>query len=377
MKLGLISTMAASPWGGSEELWVALGKKAIREGDEVFASVYDWGQLPPKIAELREEGAKLTARSRISYPALRGKVRGKWNQLVVAKRQLHRFASQSRPDLLVISTGAFCDLEIPALRKFLTETDVPFCLIIHSNLETQVVPASIIAEVRAVCKKAKRVFFVSERLRRQAERQIAYGFPNSLLVQNPVNMKEKGILPYPDGPVRMACVGSLQVAVKGQAMLLQLLSAPVWKERNWTLNIFGTGPDEQLLRELIGYYGLENRVFLKGYTNDVRAEIWSQNHLLLMPSYIEGMPISLFEAMLSGRTAVVTDVGGCREVTDDSLNAFMAESASPFSYGNALERAWSKKEEWKQMGEAAFEKASAICHPDPAGKLLDLLRAII
>ena len=49
MKIGIISSMAGSSWGGSEELWVALANKALSKGDEVAFSVFFWGKSPPKI----------------------------------------------------------------------------------------------------------------------------------------------------------------------------------------------------------------------------------------------------------------------------------------------------------------------------------------
>ena len=49
MRLGVITTMADSAWGGSEELWVSFANQALSSKHEVFASVYNWGELPDKI----------------------------------------------------------------------------------------------------------------------------------------------------------------------------------------------------------------------------------------------------------------------------------------------------------------------------------------
>ncbi|MBN8697657.1 MAG: glycosyltransferase [Bacteroidetes bacterium] len=361
MKIGIISSMAASPWGGSEELWVAIARSALEAGHGVAVSVYDWGALPFKIAELKDTGVSIHKRSRISYGDVKGKIKGLIIKKIFAIRQLNAFISSEAPDILVLNTGAFCDLEIDAVRTFLLKINIPFFIVVHSNTDTYTLAYHKLDEVRSVCKKAQKVFFVSERLRQQAERQIAYSFDNSEIVKNPVNMDQVGVIPYKERPiVQMACVGYIQVAVKGQAMLLQLLSSDKWKERTWQLNIYGKGPDESLLVELIKFYGLQEKVFLKGYAKNIREEIWSENDVLLMPSYIEGMPISLIEAMLCGRTAVVTDVGGNREVIDDGVNGFIAESPSIYSFDKKMEEAWIKKNDWKQMGEIAFEKANSV-----------------
>ena len=53
------------------------------------------------------------------------------------------------------------------------------------------------------------------------------------------------------------------------------------------------------------------------------------------------MPLALVEAMLCGRTAVVTDVGGNAEWIEDGETGFVAEAATAKSFGAALkERGW-------------------------------------
>ena len=59
---------------------------------------------------------------------------------------------------------------------------------------------------------------------------------------------------------------------------------------------------------------------------------------------------SLYDAMIYGRTAVVTDVGGNAEIINDH-NGFVAEAQSVNSFGSAMERMWSKRGELKALGE--------------------------
>jgi glycosyltransferase involved in cell wall biosynthesis len=98
-----------------------------------------------------------------------------------------------------------------------------------------------------------------------------------------------------------------------------------------------------------------HKVTFKGFTNDIRQDIWAKNHLLVMPSYYEGMPIALVEAMLCGRTAVVTNVGGNAEIIIDNESGFIADGVHLASFSNALERAWARKDQLKDLGKKAFE----------------------
>lgn len=374
MKLGIITSMASTPWGGSEELWVALAQKAINSDVQVSVSVYDWNQLPIKVQRIKEAGASIHLRSRISYTDFVGKVKGKLNQLLVAEKQLHEFVKEQKCDIVLLSTGAFCDLEINPLRKFLLKTEIPFCIVIHSNTETHQVESSKIKEIQEVCAKAKAMFFVSKRIQAQSEKQINVKLSNALPAINPLNIDMLGILPLPDMDIiKMACVGSLQVAVKGQDLLIQVLASQKWKERNWELSLFGYGPDEELIKRMIAANDLNDRIFLRGFTNDIRQEVWSKHHLLVMPSFIEGMPIALLEAMLCGRPAVVTDVGGNKEIVIDNHSGYIAATTNVSEVDNALERAWNDRSNWAIKGANAFEDASRFYGKDPIGDLLKLI----
>jgi glycosyltransferase involved in cell wall biosynthesis len=375
MKLGIISSGAASPWGGSEELWAALAKEALEDGCEVAVSIYDWKQLPAKVNHLKAKGAKVYLRSRVSYPDLKGKIRGKITQLVFAEKQLNNFILSESPDVLFISMGAFCDLEIDFLRSFILKLKIPFFIVIHSNTETHTVNEHKMEGIQIACKKATEILFVSKRIREQAERQIAYSFKNSGIAINPLNINEVGILRLPDDEVvNMACVGTILLKVKGQGLLLQILNQEKWKERKWVLNIYGKGPDEHLLKQLISFYGLNERVFYRGFTNDIRKDVWQKNHLLIMPSFIEGMPIVLMEAMLCGRTAVVTDVGGCRELVQDGFSGFISEGVTLFSIDKTLEKAWKNRSDWEKIGSVAYEEAAKYFGNNPVKDLLNRIK---
>ncbi len=371
MKIGLISSMGGAAWGGSEELWCALSELAIDHGHQVSVSIYDWGMLPEKVKLLKDKGISIHLRNRIQGVSLKEKINAKLNQLVRAEKQLSQFVKKYDQDALLISLGALCELEIQPILSFLENIQTPYFIVVHSNLDYHTVPFNKISKIRKVLTKARVVYFVSNRLIEQIERQIAVKLPNAIIVKNPINMDHKGIMPYPESElINFAVVGSLQVGIKGQAYLLQILSSEKWQNRNWVLNIYGKGPDEQLIHELIAMYNLTEKVFLRGYVNDVRGDIWKSSHILLMPSFKEGLPIALIEAMLCGRTAVVTDVGGNAEIIKDDSIGFVADAPTNRSYERMLDEAWKKKEEWKTMGAKSFSVANSFFGDNPMNALL-------
>lgn len=59
-----------------------------------------------------------------------------------------------------------------------------------------------------------------------------------------------------------------------------------------------------------------------GHRSDV-ATLLADSHIVCLPSYREGLPKSLLEAMAAGRPIVTTDVPGCREAVADGENGFL------------------------------------------------------
>lgn len=356
-----ISTMAGNAWGGSEELWVRMAHNDLKKNNRVLCSVLDWGKLPAKIEKLKEEGAVIHKRNRFQFSEIHKKPWGKFIEKLFALRQLKQIVKRIKPDQVTISMGGFCDLEVDVYRRFLLHINTPFELIVHVNPENYYLQPTKIEEVVKVCQKAVKVWFVSSRLMEVANRQTGYSFPNGDIIKNPVNMPEIGILSWPNEDImQLACVGRLMASVKGHPLLFQTLAQPEWRDRSWHLNIFGKGPDEEYYKLLVKSFGLEGHVSFKGFVNDIRCDIWKGNHILIMPSYYEGLPIALVEAQLCGRPAVVTNVGGNAEVLIDNVTGFISEGIHLASFRDAMNRAWEKKDEWKTMGEKGFTNVSKL-----------------
>jgi glycosyltransferase involved in cell wall biosynthesis len=229
-------------------------------------------------------------------------------------------------------------------------SNVQLTIITQANSEYETLPVDAYTIGRLLFKSARHLYFVSKRNEVVAQRQLAFDFNNSSVISNPANLKEYEICKWNVAKtVNMAFAGRLNSSVKGLGVLLQILSEKKWQERDWCLNLYGRGEDEDYLKELARYYKLEAKVHFRGFVADVHS-IWRENHVLVMPSTLEGTPLTLIEAMLCGRTAVVSDVGGNAELVSEGESGFVAEAPSLHSFGNALERMWIQKEDLKSIG---------------------------
>lgn len=84
-----------------------------------------------------------------------------------------------------------------------------------------------------------------------------------------------------------------------------------------------------------------------------------KSHIVVLPSYREGLPKSLIEACAIGRPIVTTNVPGCRETVDDGVNGFLVENKNPVELAQAIEKLILDKELRLKMGRAARKKAES------------------
>lgn len=375
-RIAFVSTMEGSAWGGSENLWARAASQALQHGNQVLASVYKWDSVPSQLANLEKQGAVLHRRKRFAFSSeILSKAANKILRTYVPARGVQRVLQHFQPDSVCISQGGNYDIiQEPALFRAIEKLKVPYFIVPQFNYEHYTLPYNEFIKGRAIFAKAKGICFVSARNREVSRRQLSLPLASSTVILNPPNIDNCQPVIY--SPVtdqyHMACVSRLDCNFKGQDVLLQVLGESKWRERNWQLSLFGQGPHEQYLRTLIKFYQLEDKVFLAGHVDDIR-KLWAENHLLVMPSIAEGTPCALMEAMICGRAAVATDVGGNAVFVQNNKTGFLAEAPSSVYLGNALEKAWSQRDRWEEMGQAAHRLATDQVPANPGSDLLDYL----
>ena len=107
----------------------------------------------------------------------------------------------------------------------------------------------------------------------------------------------------------VGCAARLQ-PVKGHKTLLDALKQ---MGPGVHLALAGNGASEKELRQHAEDLGLRHRVHFLGLVNDMPS-FYRALDVCCLPSYAEGLPLSLLEAQACGIPTVVSDVGGCKEV---------------------------------------------------------------
>ncbi|MCX7786471.1 MAG: glycosyltransferase family 4 protein [Spirochaetes bacterium] len=133
-------------------------------------------------------------------------------------------------------------------------------------------------------------------------------------------------------PVRLIMVARLQPQ-KDHPTLFRALSE--LKDRNWTLELVGDGPDRESLQILAGEMGIADRVIFAGQRLDVPERLRKADIFVLATRW-EGFPRSILEAMRAGLPVVATDVGGCRESVVDGETGFLVSKEDPLELRDRL-----------------------------------------
>ena len=103
----------------------------------------------------------------------------------------------------------------------------------------------------------------------------------------------------------------------------------------------------------------EGLVDWSGQLDDVRDKLAAAD-MVVLPSYREGTPRSLLEAMAVGRPLVTTNVPGCRNVVQDSVNGFLVDSHDPVMLADAMAKLIEDENLRERMGHASREMAEAV-----------------
>ena len=364
----IVST-CPDPWGGSEDLWSGAAQVLSANGHRLSIFKTSLDQTHPRIQQL--ESLSCTVRNLRRLPA---------PQPLITRSHLFSMAvhlTVRRPDLVIISQGDNYDgLHFGYLCRKLR---IPYALVSHKAADHFWPPDKSRRYRREVFAGAVRCFFVSEHNRRLTEEQNGMTLTNAEVVRNPYLVTADGPLPWPGREMecfRLACVARLYLLDKGQDILLRVLAGEKWKGRKLHVSFYGSGVNGEALADLAARLGLR-KVSFEGQTEDVLG-IWKNHHALVLPSRAEGMPLALVEAMMCGRPCVVTKVGGNAEVVQDGVTGFLA-TPDEDSIDAALEEAWARREELREMGQRAALRIRELVPASPAEDfaetLLDLTNA--
>ncbi len=159
--------------------------------------------------------------------------------------------------------------------------------------------------------------------------------------------------------LRVLTVGRL-VAEKGHIDVLTAVSELVESGIDVTLTLVGSGPERRRLGELAQALGLEGRVYMPGAVGqDEIVDYYAQADLFCLPSFAEGVPVVLMEAMAAGIPVVASRVMGIPELVEDGVSGLLVAPARPDLVAKAIRRLAEDPDLRDTLGAAGREKVIA------------------
>ncbi len=383
VKFGFYSCMSGMAWGGSEELWYRAARKLQDAGHAIVVNFKWWPTMSFQLQQLQQRGASISLRDQ--PPKF-------WHRKAHEARQLlsrrplptaprhsdgRAWLLENRPDAVLISIGFHPDQMLVANQCH--ALGIPYAINVQCASNSIFIHAERMKDFRTWYQNARRVFFVSPENQHKVEMNLAMRLDNAEIVCNPFNVPADHAPDWPtdDSVFRLACVGRIHFQSKGQDLIVDLLRQDRWRQRPIRVHFYGHDQgNRRQLEDLIRMHGLEDKLILEGFTNDIQ-KIWAQNHGLILPSRYEGAALVVVEAMLCNRVVIVTDTGRNRELIDDGQSGFIARASTAELLDEAMERAWQERPRWKEIGQLAGEHIRARFSRDPIGEFAQKLSGLV
>lgn len=199
-------------------------------------------------------------------------------------------------------------------------------------------PAVMQLLTRQVFRRAARVVVLSDHWR-EVYRDLLGLDPERLAVlTNPVAMPKALPVRGQQTVKRLLYLGRMSQA-KGAFDLIRAIELlPEASLEAIRLTLAGDGETETV-REMVGASGLASHVSVRDWVGpDERDALLAEADIFLLPSYFEGMPMALLEAMSWGLACIATPVGGIPDVLRDGVNGLLTPTGDHAALAEAIDR---------------------------------------
>lgn len=172
-----------------------------------------------------------------------------------------------------------------------------------------------------------------------------------------VNPEEFKPVPRPSrDTIHIVCVGRL-VPAKGQLILLQAASKLLSQGHLFHLTLIGTGPDKDHLQQFVDSSALKPYVTFCGALSHEETRRQLENaDIFALPSFAEGVPVALMEAMAMEIPCVSTVIAGIPELIRNHEDGLLVPASSVDDLANALQRLLANEDLRKSLGASARKR---------------------
>jgi colanic acid/amylovoran biosynthesis glycosyltransferase len=164
---------------------------------------------------------------------------------------------------------------------------------------------------------------------------------------------------------RLVCVARLSPE-KGVFVLLRAAEILARQDLRFELSLLGDGPDRPELEREVERRGLVTCVRFEGWASrDTVAERIRASRALVLPSFGEGLPVVIMEALAMRRPVIATRVNGVPELVAHGLCGWLVTPGSEVELADAMRDALTRPTaELDAMGSRGAERVATMHNPD-------------
>lgn len=249
---------------------------------------------------------------------------------IKAYQELKHIFKSNRPNAIICFHLAYAEVAIWAAKAL----NIPF--ILSERCDPKEVPVSFIHRNlrKIIFSKADGVVFQTVDVQNYFSKRIRN---NSIVIPNPVIDDDLPVLNDNNSCKKIIVSSGRLSPEKNFGMLINAFSRA--NTHDYSLVIYGDGPQRSVLEELIRRLKIQDRVHLPGNVSKV-VDYISQADIFVMPSNYEGMPNSLIEGMAMGLACISTDFfsGGARALIHPDYNGILIPVGDTTALINALNK---------------------------------------
>lgn len=221
-------------------------------------------------------------------------------------------------------------------------------------------------------RKCHHVVFLTDAWTKYAQQVL--GCTNAVTLMNIVPAPTMTKQPHADGaPISLVYLGYIYKE-KGIFDLLDVIAAnrDRWRGK-LTLTIGGQWNEDRVL-SFIKDNGLDEMVKFVGWVSgDAKSKILSTTDILILPSYYEGLPISVLEAMSYAMPVITTPVGGIPEVVTDGVEGTLFAPGDKPGLTAAIDRYIDNPSLIAKHGDAGLKKSQMFSPQRIAKQLAQII----
>ncbi|MEQ9000880.1 MAG: glycosyltransferase family 4 protein [Coleofasciculus sp. B1-GNL1-01] len=151
-------------------------------------------------------------------------------------------------------------------------------------------------------------------------------------------------------------VGRL-AAAKGLPVLLESLAMLKSSHPEIILTVVGDGEDRAELEQMTARLELNNNVKFVGYKSQAEVrEYMQETDVFVLPSFAEGVPVSLMEAMAAGVPVVTTQIAGVSELVENGVSGYIVPAGDSTTLADRIKTLLTEPQLRSQFGTAGREK---------------------